>query len=118
MGHMDTAQILPLTDLSDCCSLGTGPLDDDEADRYATLFKVLAESMRLRILSQLAAGGCGPVSVNELTEMMGLSQPTISHHLKKMTEAGLLERTREGRTVIHRVKPELFTELRTVLQIG
>ena len=115
---MTTAQILPLTDLSACCSLGTGPLDDGEADRYAALFKVLAEPVRLQILSQLAAGGCGPVSVNELTDMVGLSQPTISHHLKRLTEAGLLERTREGRSAIHRVKPELFAELRTVLQIG
>lgn len=118
MGCMTTAQIIPLTDLSDCCSLGTGPLNDDEAGRYAALFKVLAEPVRLQILSQLAAGGCGPVSVNELTEMVGLSQSTISHHLKKMTEAGLLERSREGRSVIHQVKPELFAELRTVLQIG
>ena len=115
---MMTAQILPLTDLSECCTLGAGPLNDDEATRYAALFKVLAEPVRLRILSQLAAGGCGPVSVNELTELMGLSQPTISHHLKKMTEAGLLERTREGRTVLHQVRPALFAELRTVLQIG
>lgn len=115
---MTTAQILPLTDLSACCSLGRGPLDDDEAGRYAGLFKVLAEPVRLQILSQLAAGGCGPVSVNELTAMLGLSQPTISHHLKKLTEAGLLERNREGRTVIHQVRPELFAELRTVLQIG
>lgn len=115
---MTTSQILPLVDLTECCTLGTGPLDDDEAARYATLFKALAEPVRLRILSQLAAGGCGPVSVNELTDLLGLSQPTISHHLKKMTEVGLLERTREGRSVIHRVRPELFAELRTVLQIG
>lgn len=115
---MTTAQILPLTDLSACCSLGSGPLDDAEADRYSALFKVLAEPVRLQILSQLAAGGCGPVSVNELTEMLGLSQSTISHHLKKLTEAGLLERSREGRSVIHQVRPELFSELRAVLQIG
>lgn len=114
---MTTARILPLLDLADCCSLGTGPLSDDEAARYATLFKVLAEPARLQILSQLAVGGCGPVSVNELTELVGLSQPTVSHHLKKLTEAGLLERTREGRTVTHRVRPELFAELRTVLQM-
>ena len=114
---MTAVRILPLTDLSECCSLGTGPLDDAEAGRYAALFKVLAEPVRLRILSQLAAGGCGPASVNEITEMVGLSQPTVSHHLKKLTEAGLLERTREGRSVIHRVKPELFAELRTVLQM-
>lgn len=115
---MTAARILPLTDLSSCCSLGTGPLDNEDSERYAALFKVLAEPVRLKILSNLATGGCGPVSVNELTEMMGLSQPTISHHLKKMTEAGLLERIPEGRTVLHKVRPELFGELRTVLQIG
>ena len=115
---MSIPQIIPLTDLSECCSLGSGPLSADESVRYSTLFKVLAEPARLQILSQLAAGGCGPVTVNELTEKVGLSQPTVSHHLRKLTEAGLLERSREGRSVIHRVKPELFAELRTVLQIG
>ncbi len=115
---MTTAQILPLSDPSVCCSLGRGPLDEAEANRYATLFKVLSDPTRLQLISQLAAGGCGPVSVNELTELVGLSQPTISHHLKKLTEAGLLERAREGRTVTHRVRPELFAELRTVLRIG
>lgn len=114
---MSTPLILPLTDLSECCSLGSGPLNDLESERYATLFKVLADPTRLRILSNLAAGGCGQVSVNELTEILGLGQPTVSHHLKKMTEAGLLDREKSGRTVIHRIKPELFTELRTVLQM-
>lgn len=114
---MNIPQIIPLTDLSECCSLGSGPLSDDESERYATLFKVLAEPARLRILSQLAAGGCGPVTVNELTEKVGLSQPTVSHHLRRLTEAGMLERTQEGRTVIHSVRPELFAELRTVLQM-
>ncbi|WP_291477245.1 metalloregulator ArsR/SmtB family transcription factor [Corynebacterium sp.] len=118
---MSTPRPLPDTDVLDvrqCCSLGTGPLTQDESVRYAGLFKVLAEPVRLRMLSQLAAAGCGPVSVGELTEMMGLSQPTVSHHLKMMTEAGLLERHREGRSVIHQVCPEVFTQLRTVLQIG
>ena len=114
---MSIPQIIPLTDLSECCSLGSGPLGEDEADRYATLFKVLAVPARLQILSQLAAGGCGPVSVNELTEKVDLSQPTVSHHLRKLTEAGLLERAQEGRTVIHSIRPELFAELRTVLQM-
>lgn len=53
----------------------------------------------------------------ELTEMSGLSQPTVSHHLKRLTEAGLLDKVRVGRTVTHQVRPELFAELRTVLQM-
>lgn len=101
-----------------CCSLGTGPLDEQDSARYAELFKVLAEPTRLRILSHLAAAGCGPVSVNDLSALVGLSQPTVSHHLKLMTHASLLERHREGRTVVHTVQPEIFAELRTVLQIG
>lgn len=117
MVAMMTPEILPLTDLSACCSLGAGPLNTSEATRYATLFKVLADPTRLRLLSQLAADGCGPVSVNELTETSGLSQPTVSHHLKKLTESGLLEKTRVGRSVTHQVRPELFAELRTVLQM-
>ena len=101
----------------ECCSLGSGPLDDAEAARYAELFKVLAEPNRLRILAQLAAGGCGPTTVGELTALVGLSQPTVSHHLKKLTEAGLLERSQIGRTVVHRVCPEPFARLRAVLQM-
>lgn len=121
MVDMNTAPSLPDTtvlDVRQCCSLGADPLTHDESAHYAGLFKVLAEPVRLRILSQLAATGCGPVSVGELTEMMGLTQPTISHHLKMMTEAGLLERRRDGRSVIHQVRPDVFAQLRTVLQIG
>lgn len=110
--------ILPLADQSTCCSLGSGPLTDDEASRYAGLFKVLADPARLSLLSRLAAEGCGPVSVTELTQMSGLSQSTVSHHLKKLTDAGLLEKVRKGRNITHRVRPELFTELRRVLQMN
>lgn len=114
---MTSPKLLLSTELSECCSLGTGPLADGEAERYAALFKVLAEPTRLRILSHLGAGGCGPVSVNELTEILGISQPMVSHHLKKLTESGLLDRHQQGRTVTHSVRPELFAQLRTVLQL-
>lgn len=90
---------------------------EEEAQRYAALFKVLADPARLRLLSRLAAEGCGPVSVNELTEMSGLSQLTVSHHLKRLTEVGLLDKVRVGRTITHRVRPELFAALRTVFQM-
>lgn len=114
---MTVPQFLPLASLDDCCSLGSGPLSADESVRYATLFKVLSEPARLQILSRLAADGCGPVSVSDITESIGLSQPTVSHHLRKLTEAGLLERVQQGRTVIHSIRPELFAELRTVLHM-
>ncbi len=109
--------ILPLTDLNDCCSLGAGPLTEDEAQRYAQIFKVLSDPARLRLLSQLTKKNCAPMTVSELTELSDLSQPTVSHHLKKLTEAGLVEKSKEGRTVTHSIRPELFAELRTVLQM-
>ena len=84
---------------------------------YVIAFSGLADPARLRLLSQLSAEGCSPVSVGELTETSGLSQPTVSHHLKRLTEAALLDKVRVGRTVTHQVRPELFAELRTVLQM-
>lgn len=103
---------------TECCSLGSGLLSDDDATRYAALFKVLSDPGRLQLLSWLAEEGCEPMSVSELARRSGLSQPTVSHHLRKLTDAGLLEKCRLGRSVIHQVRPELFAELRTVLQMG
>lgn len=100
-----------------CCSLSASPLNDDEAEHYAALFKVLAEPGRLQLLSRLAGEGCEPMSVTELAQLSGLSQPTVSHHLKKLTDAGLLEKERSGRSVTHRVRPEPFADLRAVLQM-
>lgn len=101
----------------ECCSLGSGALDDEDAQQYAALFKVLADPTRLKLLSQIAACGCESFSVNELTTLTGLSQPTVSHHLKKLADAGLVTKSREGRTITHAVVPEPFAHLRTVLQM-
>lgn len=76
--------------------LSAGPLDEADAERYATLLKMLADPSRLQVLSHLAAGGGDALTVSELAERVRLSQPTVSHHLKRMTDAGLLERSREG----------------------
>ncbi|WP_290184822.1 ArsR/SmtB family transcription factor [Corynebacterium glaucum] len=100
-----------------CCSLGAGLLTVEEAERYADIFKVLADPARLQLLSRLAAEECEPMSVTELAQGSGLSQPTVSHHLKRLTEAGLLERVRTGRTVTHQVCSAPFADLRTVLQM-
>lgn len=97
--------------------MGSGALSSDEASSFATLFKVLADPNRLMLLSQIAACGCVSFSVNELTELTGLSQPTVSHHLKKLAEAGLVTKHRDGRTVTHAVVPEPFAQLRAVLQM-
>lgn len=114
---MADTQSLETAPAAGCCSLGAGLLTDNEAAHYASMFKVLADPGRLQILSRLAAEGCEPMSVSELAQRSGLSQPTVSHHLKKLTEAGLLEKSRSGRAVTHSVCPGPFAELRTVLQM-
>lgn len=104
-------------EVAECCSLSAGLLTHEEAEYYAQLFKVLSDPTRLRLLSQLAEDGCGPISVSELATQSGLSQPTVSHHLKKLTDAGLLRKVRNGKTITHEVCPAPFADLRTVLQM-
>ena len=102
----------------DCCALGPGLLSPQRANEYAQLFKVLADPIRLQLLSQIADTGCDPLTVNELTERTGLSQSTVSHHLGKLTEAGLLVKQRQGRFVTHTVVSATFRDLCSVLSLG
>ena len=71
-------------------------LDEDEAVATAALFKALADPARVRIVNALATG-TEPVCACEFEPALGLAQPTVSHHLKKLTDAGLLEREQRGR---------------------
>ena len=100
---------------TECCSLSTGPLNDAEARHFSQQFKVLADPARLRLLSILCDEGCGPMSVTELTELTALSRPTVSHHLARLREAGLLSKQQRGRTVTHQVHKDAFMALRTLL---
>ncbi|MEJ5927880.1 metalloregulator ArsR/SmtB family transcription factor [Corynebacterium sp. H128] len=100
-----------------CCSLCDGPLSAEDSKKYAMLFKVLSDPVRLQLLSEIEAAGCGPLSVTDLVSRTDLSQPTVSHHLKKLSDAGLLRKVREGRTVTHVMQPEVFQELQKVLSL-
>lgn len=111
--------ILPLLEVSPaCCALGEGPLPADDAERLAAQLKALADPMRLRVLSHVAVQGCEAVSAADLTEALGISQPTVSHHLKKLVGSGLLTRTQQGRFAHFSVVPGAFAELRRVLDLG
>lgn len=103
--------------MNDCCSLGSGALTPADAAHHAATFKILAEPSRLQLLSALAAQGCQPQTVGALARLTELSQPTVSYHLKKLTDAGLINRTVVGREVFHTIVPEPFAQLRTVLQM-
>lgn len=101
--------------VSCCPPLLAGRLTPDEADRLAVIFRVLGESARLQLLSLIAAQPSGEVCACELVETLGLSQPTVSHHLKVMYEAGLLSKERRGTWIYYRIVPEHFIALRSVL---
>ena len=82
--------------ISCCAPLGAATLSDEEAAATAALFRALADPARVRIVNMLATSD-GAVCACELTAPLGLSQPTVSHHLKKLTDAGLLEREQRGK---------------------
>jgi ArsR family transcriptional regulator, arsenate/arsenite/antimonite-responsive transcriptional repressor len=79
-----------------CCGpLGSASLSDAEAEATARLFKALADPHRVKIINLLATSP-DPVCVCEFTGPLGISQPTVSHHLKKLVQAGLLNREQRG----------------------
>src|SRR4051794_13478228 len=88
-----------------CCRpLDAPSLSADEAEAAAQLFKALGDPARVRILNVLATNG-DPVCVCDLAPALGLSQPPVSHHLKKLTEAGLLEREQRGTWAFYPIEP-------------
>jgi len=90
-----------------CCSpLAGGALTDAEARALAQTFKALADPTRLRLLSMVLAGDGGEACVCQLTEPLGLTQPTVSHHLKVLKDAGLLTSERRGSWVWYAAVPE------------
>ncbi|GAA4283448.1 metalloregulator ArsR/SmtB family transcription factor [Brevibacterium daeguense] len=101
----------------DCCSLATAPLSADDAEQMAGRLKALSDPTRLRVLSHVAAQGCDAVCACDLTETLDISQPTISHHLKKLVEAGLLTREQRGKWAHYTVVREAFAELRQFLAL-
>ncbi|MFB9074768.1 ArsR/SmtB family transcription factor [Citricoccus parietis] len=103
---------------SGCCSLSAGPIGVDDAQRSAGMFKALADPMRLRLLSHVAAQGCEAVCACDLTEDLGISQSTVSHHMKKLVDAGLIAREQRGKWAHYTVVPEAFATLRGLLEIG
>ncbi|MGA5644230.1 MULTISPECIES: helix-turn-helix transcriptional regulator [Microbacterium] len=98
-----TLPLLP-TDAAACCSPVTGGvLTPDEAERIARTFKALGDPTRVRLLSLIAASSDGEACICDLTEPVGLSQPTVSHHMKLLVDAGLATREQRGRWAYYRV---------------
>lgn len=99
-----------------CCSpLSREPMDQPTADRIAPLLKALADPVRLRLMSLVASHEGGEACVCDLNEAFDLSQPTISHHLKVLHDAGLLDRDKRGVWVYYRASGEALSGLATLI---
>ncbi len=100
-----------------CCRpLAASSLSAEEAETTALLFKALGDPARVKIVNLLATSD-GPVCVCELTGPLGLSQPTVSHHLKKLTDAGLLAREQRGVWAYYSIDPDAVARLTAVADL-
>ena len=99
-----------------CCPpLSSEPLSRAHAEQVAPLLKALADPVRLRLMSLVASHPGGEACVCDLSEAFDLSQPTISHHLKVLHEAGLLDRDKRGVWVSSRARPQALASLGTLI---
>ncbi len=100
-----------------CVSLTAPAMSPEEARTTASVFKALGDPHRVRIVNVLANADA-PVCVCDLTQLLGLSQPTVSHHLKRLTDAGLLRREQRGVWAFFSLDRAALDRLRTVIQIA
>ena len=108
---------LDITDVTATCGAPhvKEPLDREDAEALATTLKALADPARLRLLSLVASSRGHEACVCDLTEPVGLSQPTVSHHLKVLTEAGFLTRTKRGTWAYYRLRPDALERVAQLL---
>ncbi len=116
---MTSKAAAPAGDLSACCApLLTAPVSLEGAAVVAAKFKALGDPTRVRLLSMVAAHEGAEACVCDLTEPVGLSQPTVSHHLKILVDAGLLTRTKRGVWSFYAVVPGALQQLADTLTAG
>ena len=106
---------LPVVNVACCAPLVREPLEADAATDLAQTLKAIADPARLRLLSLIAAHDGGEACVCDLTEPLGLTQPTVSHHLKVLVDAGLLHRDKRGVWAYFTLVPGALDSLADVL---
>ena len=94
-----------------CAPLSAQPLSMEQAAQVAPLLKALSDPVRLRLMSLVASRAGGEACVCDLNDAFDLSQPTISHHLKVLYEAGLVDRDKRGVWVYYRARPQALASL-------
>ena len=116
---MSTVRTLEVRDTSPagcCVPIATAGMSLKDAAATAKLFKAMADPHRVRVLNLLATSG-EPVCVCDLTELLGVSQPTVSFHMKKLVDAGLLEREQRGVWAYYSLRRDAVGRLRGVLAL-
>ncbi|WP_432190268.1 ArsR/SmtB family transcription factor [Streptomyces sp. Tue6028] len=100
-----------------CCPpITAGELSQADAEKMAAMFKALSDPVRLRLFSKVASYAGGEACVCDISDV-GVSQPTVSHHLKKLREAGLLTSERRGTWVYYRVAPSVVAAMSAMLDL-
>lgn len=114
---MSKKTLLPIIEsAAACCAPVTAePLAEEQASNLVVMFKALADPVRLRLFSLIAARGGDEACVCDLTETFELSGPTMSYHLKLLREAGLVSSQRRGTWVYYRLIPQALEQLAAVL---
>lgn len=107
---------LSVLDLAACCApVTSGVVSAEDAAQLARAFKALGDPSRVRLLSLIATQGAGEACVCDLTGFVGLSQPTVSHHMKQLVEAGLVIREQRGKWAYYKVDEQALAALATAL---
>ncbi|MGW0363105.1 metalloregulator ArsR/SmtB family transcription factor [Streptomyces sp. NPDC002990] len=100
-----------------CCPpITSAELSQADAEKMAAMFKALADPVRLRLFSKVASHAAGEACVCDIADV-GVSQPTVSHHLKKLREAGLLTSERRGTWVYYKVEPSVVAAMSALLDL-
>ena len=116
MSNSLTLAVISPAETAACCApLTAQPLSMEQAEQVAPLLKALADPVRLRLMSLVASHEGGEACICDLNEAFELSQPTISHHMKVLHEAGLVDRDKRGVWVYYRVRPQALSALAALI---
>jgi len=112
-GTMPTTQLpIVTTEFAACCAPLTGEvITAGDAEQLARTFKALGDPTRVRLLSLIAAYNDGEACICDLIEPVGLAQPTVSHHMKQLADAGLVTREQRGKWAYYRIVNDALTSL-------
>ena len=116
VGPMSTMTLLPVIDAAACCApLTRDPLTQPQADDLAKSLKAIADPARLRLISIIAASEGQEACVCDLTEPLDIGQPTVSHHLKVLADAGFVTRSKRGSWAYYKLVPGALDSLSRLL---